>query len=241
MGRDIRPNEPETADVAEGMSGKSVAAYLAAHPEFLTEHPELLARLAPRPAVRPDGVIDLQSFMVERLRAELDRLKQQQRGLISATRANQNSQNRVHNAILFLLDAENFEQLIQAITTDLAVILDLDVACLLVESNGEEVPHVPVSGVRVVGEGAIEHWLDGRDIVLDGDITGAEAVFGSGAGLVRSQALIRLNISRETPPAMLALGSREPDMFQAGMRTELMGFLAKVLERCIRSWLDLPS
>lgn len=239
MGREIRPNEPDTVNGAEGVTGKSVAAYLAAHPEFLSEHPELLARLARRPAVRPDGVIDLQSFMVERLRAEVDRLKQQQRALISATRANQHSQSRVHAAILFLLDADNFEQLIQAITTDLAVMLDLDIACLLVESNGEDIPHVQISGVRVVGEGTIEAWLDGRDIVLDGDITGVEAVFGGAAGLVRSQALIRLNVSHETPPALLALGSREPDMFQAGMRTELMGFLAKVLERCIRSWLDL--
>jgi len=57
------------------------------------------------------------------------------------------------------------------------------------------------------------------------------------ARLVRSQALIRLNVSPEVPPCVLALGSRDPEMFHPGMRTELVGFLGRVLERCIRSWL----
>jgi uncharacterized protein YigA (DUF484 family) len=29
-------------------------------------------------------------------------------------------------------------------------------------------------------------------------------------------------------------------MFEDGMGTELISFLARVLERCIRFWLDLP-
>ncbi|HET8727729.1 MAG TPA: DUF484 family protein [Alphaproteobacteria bacterium] len=222
-----------------GLSHAEVAAWLAEHPDFLNQHPDLLARMNPPPSTRPDGVVDLQSFMAERLRSEVERLKGQQRAIISATRANHNSQNRVHAAILFLLDAENFEQLIQTITTDLAVLLDLDVVCLLVESNGQDIPHALAAGIRVVDEGFVARMLADRDIVLQGDVQGDETLFGAGAGLVRSQALARLNVSSEAPPCLLALGSREPDMFQDGMRTELMSFMARVLERCIRSWLDL--
>ena len=39
---------------------------------------------------------------------------------------------------------------------------------------------------------------------------------------------------------LLALGSREPDTFHPGQATELLCFLTRVIERCIRSWLDLP-
>jgi hypothetical protein len=217
-----------------------IAAWLVAHPDFLNQHPEVLARLNPPPSTRPDGVVDLQSFMVERLRAEVERLKGQQRAIISASRANHNSQNRVHAAVLFLLDAEDFEHLIQTITTDLAVLLDLDVVSLLIESNGHDIPQALTSGIRVVDEGFVAHLMGGRDIVLAGDVKGDEALFGSAAGLVRSHALARLNVSSETPPCLLALGSREPDMFHDGMRTELMSFMARVMERCIRAWLDLP-
>ncbi len=241
MGRDsVRSRQPALRDP----TAEEIAAYLSAHPDALADlisgNPELLERIAPQ-ARRADGVIDLQAYMVQRLRREVEKLKEQRRAIVSATRANQSSQSRVHTAILFLLDAGEFEQLIHTITTDLAVLLDVDVVCLLVESNGHDLPHVHSSGVRVIGPGAIGRWLGPSDVLLEGNIRGDEDLFGPGAGLVRSQALVKLNVSSETPPALLALGSREADMFQAGMRTELMAFLARVLERCIRSWLELPK
>src|SRR5690606_1437514 len=107
-------------------------------------------------------------------------------------------------------------------------------------SNGHDIPQALTSGIRVVDEGFGAHLRGGRDIVLAGDVRGDEALFGAAAGLVRSHALARLNVSSETPPCLLALGSREPDMFHDGMRTELMSFMARVMERCIRAWLDLP-
>ena len=237
------PQETRSKDSvsAPGLTAEDVAEFLAAHPDFLDAHPELLAKLKPPAATRPDGVVDLQAYMMDRLRNEADTLRDDQRALISASRANQNTQNRVHAAILFLLDAENFEHLIQTINTDLSVLLDLDVARLLVESDGRPLPHTEQTGVRVVAEGFADHYLGSRDVLLEGGITGDEALFGSGAGLVRSQALVRLNVSTGTPPCLLALGSREPDMFHSGMRTELISFLARVLERCIGSWLDLPA
>jgi uncharacterized protein YigA (DUF484 family) len=187
------------------------------------------------------GVLDFQYFMVERLRGEVGRLKEQQRELISTTRANINNQNRIHAAVLFLLDARSFEQLIQTITTDLAVLLDLDVAGLVVEANRSEVPHVHASGVRVVEAGTVDGWLGKRDVMLFADTPGDPAIFGGAAGLVRSQALIRIQVSEETPPGLLAFGSREPDMFHTGQGTELVCFLARVVERSIRAWLDLPQ
>lgn len=224
--------------VSAALRAEDVAAYLAEHPDFLVSRPDIVARLSPLPSQRGDGVVDLQAFMVERMRGELDGLRQRQRALISATRANYNTQSRIHGAILFLLDAESFEQLIQTLTTDLAVLLDLDVIGLIVE--GEPEGRAALNpGIRVVHPGFIDRHLQDRDLVLESGVQGDEALFGSGAGLVRSQALIRLTVSPDSPACLLVLGSREPDMFHSGMRTELMSFLARVLERCIRSWLTL--
>ena len=39
--------------------------------------------------------------------------------------------------------------------------------------------------------------------------------------------------------ALLALGSREEGFFSAGQGTELLGFVARVLENCFRGWLNL--
>ena len=239
MPQKTRSSDSEATPAA--LTAEDIAAFLDENPDFLDAHPELLAKLTTPPATRPDGVVDLQAYMVGRLRDESEGLKDEQRALISASRANQNTQNRVHAAILFLLDAESFEHLIQTINTDLSVLLDLDVARLLVESDGRTLEQAEKSGVRVVAEGFCDHYLGKRDVLLEEEVTGDEALFGAGAGLVRSQALVRLTVSSSAPPCLLALGSREPDMFHTGMRTELITFLARVLERCIRSWLNLPA
>ncbi|MGP1397525.1 MAG: DUF484 family protein [Inquilinaceae bacterium] len=225
---------------AANLEAEDVKAYLIANPDFLSHHPDILERLTPPASARADGVVDFQAFMAERLRAEVDRLRLQQREMVASARANQSTLNRVHAAILFLLDAENFEQLIQAVTTDLAVLLDLDVACLLVESQEDREPTVLLSGVQIVPAGFVRDYLHGKDLVLESGVAGDPTIFGAGAGLVQSQALIRLTVSSEAPPCLMAMGSRDPEMFHAGMRTELIDFQARVLERCIRGWLNLP-
>ncbi len=225
----------------DALTAEDVCAYLRANPDFLLQNADLCQHLTPPAVDHGRGVVDLQAFMVDRLRGEVRRLKDQQRELIGAARANMNSQNRIHAAVLFLLDAQSFEQLIQTITTDLAVLLDLDVVSLLIESNGHDIPHAQRSGVRVVEAGTVDRWLGRRDVALNADIHGAAEIHGPGAGLVRSEALIRLQVSSATPDGLLAFGSREPDMFHDGQATELVSFLARVVERVIRAWLDLPA
>jgi uncharacterized protein YigA (DUF484 family) len=44
----------------------------------------------------------------------------------------------------------------------------------------------------------------------------------------------------DTPPAILAFGSRDPNMFHEGQATDQILFLARVIERCFRAWLNLP-
>ena len=249
MGRETRSTGTQEGAVVAAPapsepSPESVTAYLRRHPAFLSE---FLTRhgagvdAGDSPIRRPDGVIDLQAARVERLRGEVDGLRRQQRAIVSASRANLNSQHRVQTAVLFLLDARSFEQLIQTIGTDLAVLLDIDVACLIVEADSANGGRSQIAGVRVVGSGQVDARLGRANVALTADTVGDPALFGEGAGLVRSQALLRLAVSDSTPPALLALGSREPDGFEPGMRTDLLVFLGRVLERCIRSWLDLPG
>jgi len=80
----------------------------------------------------------------------------------------------------------------------------------------------------------------GRDMLLRPRVRGARTIFGSAASLVRSDALLRLKISPAAPAGLLALGSRKENRFHPGQGTELLGFLARALERSIRAWLDLP-
>ena len=215
-----------------------VAGYLRRHPDFLVQNPDLLAILTPPSHRRGDNVVDMQHFMVERLKGDVHRLKSQQRELIATSRSNLSSQQRVNAAVLALLSATSFEQLIQIVTTDLVVLLDIDVVPLCIESvNGHARP--PLPGLQLLAPGDVDALLgQNRDALLEDEVAGDAQIFGSGAGLVQSEALLRLNVAN-APPGLLALGTRHAGKFRPGHGTELLCFLAQALAVTIGQWLDL--
>ena len=80
-----------------------------------------------------------------------------------------------------------------------------------------------------------------RSVLFNPDTEGDPILFGSGAGLVRSAALLRLCVSPCAPPGLLAIGARKTGKFHPGQGSELLGFLARSLEVVIAGWLDLPT
>ncbi len=217
-----------------------VAEFLRHNPEFFDDFPDLLAVLKAPARDVGDGVIDLQQHMVERLRGELAVMATARDDLVATGRTNLSAQTRVHKAVLALLKARNFEQFIEMLTVDLAVILDLDVVTIGVEKT-EDGPATPCrAGVLRLEPDTVDRLMGpGQNIVLRTEVPGDPAIFGEGAGLVASDAMIRLSVGSTTPAALLALGSRDPDQFHPGQGTELLGFLARVVESCIRGWLNL--
>jgi uncharacterized protein YigA (DUF484 family) len=224
------------------LGAADVAAYLRQNPDFLIEHSELLQILTPPGQQRGERIVDMQQFMLQHLRAEIVKLKSQHRALIASSRANLASQARVHAAVLALLAASSFEQLIQIVTTDLAVLLDADVVTIAVESTGPQRPRLNHQGVQILAPGTVDAVLGvDRDVVLKGDADGDPLLFGDGAGLVRSAALLRLCVSPAAPAGLLCIGMRRPGKFHGGQGTELLGFLARSLGVTIAAWLDLPA
>ena len=231
----------EKSDNHLKISAKDVIAFLRENPEFLKANPEVLDFLIP-PRERPKkgAVADFQSYMIDRLKKAKDDITSTTKSLVETSRANMNNQQRVHKAVLRLLESNSFDDFIQSITMDLADILDVDIAVLVVESNGNDIPHVLTSGIRIIPGGTVDKWMGGKNVLLQDNISGIEAIYGGGATLVKSQILLRVDISMDTPPAILAFGSRDADMFHEGQATDQILFLARVIERCFQTWLSLP-
>ena len=241
--------EPITRNPANGVAsakaeldGARVAAFLRKNPDFLLRHPDLIATLTPPAKQTGDNVEDFQNFLIARLRAEAERLQADNRDLLLTSRDNLSGQRRIHDAALALIGAHDFEQLIHVITTDLALILDLDVVTLCVEVADTKWPRSVGGGVFTVQRGAVDELIGtGHDFILFRKRPGERAVFGSATGLVQSSALLRLRFGAKSPTGILALGSRHDDMFHPGQGTELLNFLARVVELSVRVWLDLPE
>jgi uncharacterized protein YigA (DUF484 family) len=221
----------ELPDDADGdMTSQSVAAYLSRHPDFLTDHPELMKVLTPPSRWRGDTVVDLQSFMVEMLKSELEGLRNCAQEVIETSRSNMTNQTRTHAAVLALIAAGDLERLMRIVTDDLPVLLDVDVAVIGLEG-------VVIGGdteVRKLAAGDVDRLMtSGQEAVLFSSITDDGSIFGDAGGLVRSAAVARLRLEPLQAEGFLALGSRHEAAFRGGQGTELLRFLAGVIERCL--------
>lgn len=228
-----------------GLSDQQVAEFLRRNPDFLLAHPELLGVLTPPSRHLGDRVVDMQGFMIERLRVENQRLAEHHDALLDAGRHALSKQSQVHQAVIAMLGARTFEHLIEVVTTDFPRMLDVDVVALCVE-GGAARRHCGVSGgvagVTCLERGAIDAALGaGRDALFGADVAADERIFGAGVGLARSAALLRLRLDGRVPAALLALGSRRAERFTPGQGGEPLSFLARALEHCLRAWLDLPA
>jgi len=212
--------------------------------EFLQNHQDdtdLIEALIPAKKRPKRGQpADFQAYAIERLRNEKEEAIEISKDIVETSRANMNNQARIHDAVLRLLEAQNFEDFVHTITMDLASLLDVDIAVLVVEAEGSNIPHIQTNGIRIIPEGTTDRWMHEKPVLLQDNISGSEAIYGGGASLVQSQILLRVDISLDTPPAIIAFGSRDPNAFIEGQATDQILFLARVIERSFRSWLSLP-
>jgi uncharacterized protein len=224
---------------ASATRAADVIAYLREHPDFLERHPAALHLLRAPQRNGGDHVVDFQHFMLERLRVDLQRAEDEHKKLIALSRGNLATQCRVHKAALAMLKAASFEHLLQIITTDLAVLIDVDVITLGIESSVARTTRLPLPGIHLLRSGLVDQLLGSdRDVMMDTDVKGDPTLFGAAAGLVQSQALVRLSFGRAAPAGLMCIGTRKADTFHPGLGTELLSFLARAVEITIAQWLE---
>ena len=224
------------------ITAEDVVAYLKAHPTFVAEHPEVALGPSAVPKDASPGVIDMQQAILKRLRSEIDRLKNERTEIIANSRQNQIVQNRIQAAVISIIQATTFEKMIHVVTHELPELLDVDFITLAIEANADAPKRVPMRGVYVLEPGTIDAAIGpDRQARLRSDIVGEDAFFGEIGRFVRSDVLMRLTVSSGAPDGVMCFGSRDPQAFGPDMATELLFFLAKVLENTIRAWLDLPE
>jgi uncharacterized protein len=222
------------------LTDEQVADYLRDHPDFFTQRPALLQAMTPPDRWAGDTVVDMQRYMVESLRGEIAGLRDCANEVIETSRANLAIQTRTHAAVLALVAAPDLEHLMRAVTDDLPILLDVDLAVLSVErARGLE---LMIDGIGRLHGGDVDRFIGpGRDVALYREVADDGTLFGAGAGLVRSAALARIRCGDDAPVGVLAFGSRRDSAFHPGQGTELLRFLAKVVEVCLIRLLPIPA
>lgn len=229
-------------DIPEILGDGDVIAYLRENPDFFVRHPDLLAELTPPKRWSDDRIVDMHQVMVLRLRDEIDSLRTTALDLIEISRSNMSVQTRTLTGVLALLGAADLRALLRVIVEELPLILALDVVTLAFEPGARPLSRLIAPDIGRLERGAVDALLGpGDDVALFDDMLDDGTVFGAGAGLVRSAALARLRANDITPAGLLALGSRDAGTFHPGQGSDLVAFLARVLEPCLHKCLAAPA
>ena len=168
-------------------------------------------------------------------------------GLVTSARENLSVQQQVQQAVLSTIRTKNLEELLEVLTADLVRWFDVDVVRLAMESDMAGIYETyyneqNYSGICFVPNGTANAVLLGESVRLIGDTQGEppigfEMVFADCSSLVRSCALVRLELPTIKRPAILAFGVRHADRFHPHQGGELLGHLGEVmsiiLDRCL--------
>lgn len=220
-------------------------AKIIANPDYLLEDAGLMQALA---AAQQDGqgnnIIDLRAIALDRLTQRFDRLEDTHRNVIAAAYDNLAGTNQVHRAVLRLLDATSFAQLLHDLTHDVADILRVDAVRLVLEVNDTDHSADLGDMVASVPAGFIADYITmGRNLPVRGVMlrrfthVGA-SLFGAQASAIGSEACLRLDLGSDRLGVMLVMGSHDADQFTQAQGTDLLVFFGGVLERVLRRWLD---
>jgi uncharacterized protein YigA (DUF484 family) len=230
-----------TAD-AERLDDQTVVEYLRTNPDFLARFPDALDGQQAPDRWDGDGVVDIHQFMLDRLRREMDELRTCAADLIETSRSNMSNQTRTHAAVLAMMATIDFAHTVRLVRDDLPLLLNVDVVSICFEPAERPVPGLGLPDIQTLSVGTVDGLIgNGQDVALQQAMSDDGSIFAAAAGIVRSAALARLRPSGDVPTGMLALGTRRPAAFYPGQGTELVSFLALVVERSVHRWLDPPE
>jgi uncharacterized protein YigA (DUF484 family) len=201
---------------------------------WLRAHPDVLAELLPAGA---DGqVVDFQRHLIERLRVALGQRTADRDALVETSRGNLASQHQVHQAALGLVRASGLEELVWFISRELHDCIRVDVAVLCLDHRAVW-PERRVESVALLPAMLLEsQFAPGQTVALSPARPEAEEFFGPAAGLIKSQAMVKLDLGAQLH-GVLALGDRDPTTFEPGHATQLVRFLGDVLALRLRQLL----
>ncbi len=228
-----------TDDGTIEVTEEQVLAFLKAHPKLLLNNPKLLSEIAPDRRFDSETVVDMQRFVVQRLRRQVDELKASSEHLVTTTRSNMSILEKTHDCALAVLEAEDFPALGRLLSEDIPLFLGVDAAAVGIEVNPKTgvLPPGADAALRPLTPGTVDMLLgssEGNRLRTKAD--GGTALYGAAEGLVVSDALVRLELRGAMPVGLFAVGSRDEGYFSEDQGTELLGFLAEVVRYAVARW-----
>ena len=203
--------------------------FLRENPEILTCDMALMTELGVRPTAQ--NIVEFGPAALARVH-EAHRVESQARQYLEATaQANFSAQAQTHGAVVDLLDARNHADLARRVDELAQLRFGLTAGVVALEG-----PERTPAGWRVMPQGGIDMLVGHQAVARMGFEPLALGLFGERAPQIKSMAMVRLAVWSPARSGLLAFGSADEEGFTEDMGTELVAFLARVVERTAERW-----
>lgn len=181
-------------------------------------------------------LIDFESSGVASLRRRVAEVEEANQDLIAFARGHSGAVTAIHEAAVAAIDAEDLDHLVHVVTQVWPDTLGLDAVALAL-FLGERAIRVDASGLQEVERRLVMGAMEGVSGVVLRGVERGHPLFGPASGLIRAEALIRLDGPAPLPTGVLMLGQRRPQGFETRHGSELLVFLGRVVSRMMARWL----
>jgi uncharacterized protein len=203
-----------------------VRDFLMANPDFIRDDADLLAAIATEP--QSGNVVHIGDLARERMAREARGARARFDQIVETARANYESQIRVQEAILAILDARDPDDLFDRMGGHVAFALMADVCTFVISESCATDQALDRTG------GVIERMVPLQAPVLMGPCDAPRTwLYGEDAHLLRSEALARIEIGPQRRLGLLVLASQDRDAFRTDHGDELVTFLSRVVSRVL--------
>ncbi|OYU68611.1 MAG: hypothetical protein CFE28_00500 [Alphaproteobacteria bacterium PA2] len=217
-----------------GFEPEEVRSFLFQNPDFLQHDSELLGELGLR-RVNSDNVIEFGPAALARVHEAHRRESHARQTLEATAQANFAAQAQTHGAVVDVLDARNHADLARRVDELAQVRFGLTAGVVALEG-----PNRTPAGWLTLPEGGVDEVIGHQRVARMGFQPTAIGLFGERAPQVASMAMVRLAIWEPARVGVLAFGSDDPEGFTPDMGSELVAFLARVVERTAERWPVMP-
>ena len=209
----------------DATQARVVAAYLKRHPEFLSEYPELAAKLT---MPREQGpVSSLAVYQLNSLREKNAELERQLAELVAIAAENEKLMERVHALTVALLRANTLEVTARTVVARLSADFHTEQVRLVLFGEQPQLPRAEWL-LQVIGPEALPEFTEflQQNEPVAGRISAEkqDRLFGARAAEIRSVAMMRLGDA-----GILAIGSTDPNRFQPGMGTLFLKMISATI------------
>lgn len=214
----VQHDDPEAGD--EDFASQ-VGEYLRAHPNFLYQHPDILAAIN-IPHETGDA-ISLVERQIRILREQARNYREQLENIIQVARENESLAKRLHHLTLSLIETREFDETLNTLQDELRTLFKADAVEMKLFSREQLQAHADETGPAMFTDFLNQQRPSCGELPKEQ----LHYLFGSQASETGSVALIPI----QSPPlvGILAIGSRDPHRFHSSKGVDFLQRLADVV------------